>query len=226
MRTVLSDFEKKVTEIELYFQLIENILEKGAVLYFSGKKTHKYKNVDPELQKVLKANVFLLLYNLVESAVKQSMTEIHDVITSRSAKYGDVVSEIRMIWIKNHYKNFSDVAEKNIYSYISNIANDVIELSFDSDKTISGNIDAQKVQGLAKKFGFSSKTHYTTRNGSRLHTVKTKRNTLAHGNQSFAECGRDYTYSELEEIKKQVIAYLRQILRNINDYLDQRKFLV
>ena len=73
MISVLSDFEKRVEEINVYFLLIENIEEKDAVLYFPNKRTHKYQPHNAELIKILKANLFLLLYNLSESSIKQSL---------------------------------------------------------------------------------------------------------------------------------------------------------
>ncbi|WP_238446456.1 MAE_28990/MAE_18760 family HEPN-like nuclease, partial [Microcystis aeruginosa] len=48
---------------------------------------------------------------------------------------------------------------------------------------------------------------------------------LAHGNKSFAEIGRDITVEELLTIKEEVIAYLEQILNNINQYITGQDYL-
>ena len=55
--------------------------------------------------------------------------------------------------------------------------------------------------------------------------IKNKRNDLAHGNKSFAEIGRDITVEELLTIKEEVIAYLEQILNNINQYITRQDYL-
>ncbi len=73
MNTVLLDFEKRVSEIDKYFVFIENLEQNSAVLFFPKKRTHKYLSNDPELLKVLKANIFLMLYNLAEASIKQSI---------------------------------------------------------------------------------------------------------------------------------------------------------
>ena len=73
MVTVLTDFEKRVTEIDLFFKHLENLEEDGALLYFPNRTKRKIQAHNNELVKVFKANVFLLLYNLAESSIKQSL---------------------------------------------------------------------------------------------------------------------------------------------------------
>lgn len=225
MITVKAEFEKRAEEIEEYFKLLESFFEKEAILYFPNKRTHKYKRLNPELEKVLKANCFLLLYNLIEASVKQSITEIYDQVTSKGLTYREVTSHFKELWIKENYKNFKDHGEKNIFQFISNIDEDVITIDFDPSKVISGNIDRRKIEFFSNKFGFSSRVHYSAGNGDKLHQVKMRRNSLAHGNISFSECGREFTYEDLCDIKKQVIRYMRQILKNIEQFLLDDKFL-
>lgn len=226
MTTVLSDFEKRVEEIDLYFQLLERIIGEDAILYFPNKKSHRKKNFNPELIKVLKANLFLLLYNLAESSIKLSLTEIYDVVNSKNIKYKDVKDEIRKMWLLTGHKNFQGIGTDNIFLKISNLAEDIISLRFDSDKVISGNIDGRKIQEFAKQYGFSSRVSPSANNGNKLHQVKRLRNDLAHGTVSFAECGRQYTLSELATIKKEVVVYLRRILKNIEKYLNNEDFKI
>ncbi len=56
-------------------------------------------------------------------------------------------------------------------------------------------------------------------------TIKANRNDLAHGIKSFTEVGRDQTTDELLEIKNKVIRYLKQILQNIETYLENAEYL-
>ena len=224
MLTILNDFNTRVNEIDGYFKLLDSIINKNAKLYFPDNKSHKYKNIDEDLIKVLKANSFLLLYNLIESSIKLSITEIYDSISLRNKKYDEVTDQIRRIWIAENYKNFKDKGTDFIFNTINNIMEDIIEIKFKPEKVISGNIDGRKISEFSNTFGFSSVTHYKAFNGVKLHQVKTQRNNLAHGLISFAECGRQYTYDDLLMIKKQVIIYLRGILMNIKIYIDNEHF--
>jgi hypothetical protein len=226
MTTVINEFNTRVKEIEVYFVLLEEIINQNAALYFPSKTKNKTKKIDEDLIKVLKANSFLLLYNLIESSIKLSITEIYDQISIKNKKYSEVVTEIRKIWITENYKNFQGKGTDFIFDTINNIAEDVISIKFNPDKIISGNIDGRKVRDFASQYGFSDKAHHLSKNGVRLHQVKTQRNLLAHGGLSFTECGRQYTYEDLVETKRQVIIYLRSILKNIDNYLAQNKYIV
>lgn len=226
MVTVLADFEKRVTEIELFFKHLENLEVDGALLYFPNRVRRKTQPHNNELIKVFKANVFLLLYNLAESSMKQSLTEIYDTITLENLTYQNVTDEIKKIWIAQKHDNFRNKGTENIFIAINQLATEIIDIKFDSTKVISGNIDGRKIKEFSTKHGFSDRTHRNANNGNKLHQVKTQRNNLAHGNISFAECGRNYGIGQLRDTKKEVILFLRNILRNIKKYLDERHYAI
>ncbi|NEN91620.1 MAG: hypothetical protein F6K48_23030 [Okeania sp. SIO3H1] len=50
-------------------------------------------------------------------------------------------------------------------------------------------------------------------------------NNLAHGIKSFAEVGKDKSADELIKIKNKVVKYLRQIIENIEIYINNREYL-
>ena len=225
MVSVISDFKKRTVEIEKYFAFLQAIEEKDAKMTFSSASRIRVKSFDNELLKVLKANMFLLLYNLVEASTRQALNEIYDKISSHQINYELLNDEIKKIWIKEHYKNFGNKGHEEIFNHISNIASDSINLQFNPDKIISGNIDAKKIRDFSEKYGFSSKVHNNAQNGEKLVIVKNQRNNLAHGLSSFSECGRNYTITDLKEIKEQVILYVGRILKNIDKYLSKNKFL-
>jgi hypothetical protein len=224
MITVINDFDTRVREIDGYFKLLHSIINEDAMLFFPNKGSHKYKRIDDELIKVMKANCFLLLYNLIESSIKLSITEIYDSITLKTKKYDDVKDEIRKIWISENYKNFKEKGTDFIFDTIHSITEDIIDIKFKPEKVISGNIDGLKIREFSENLGFSNSTHHLAKNGVKLHQVKKQRNDLAHGAVSFSQCGREYTYEDLLEIKKQVIIYLRGIINNIKTYLDNEHY--
>jgi MAE_28990/MAE_18760-like HEPN len=51
------------------------------------------------------------------------------------------------------------------------------------------------------------------------------RNDLAHGTKSFADIGKDISIEDLLKIKGEVIEYISQILKNIEDYLVLQEYL-
>ncbi|MBK6773182.1 MAG: hypothetical protein IPG78_13845 [Ignavibacteria bacterium] len=149
MISVLTDFEERVKEIELYFEHLNLILSKNAVLYLPQNKTKRQRIIDPELIKVLKANCFLILYNLSESSIRQAIAEIYSQISNENLKYSSVKDEIKKIWIASKYKNFNKMGIDGIFEVLSNIANDIIEINFETtNSNLGGNVDGQKLEAL------------------------------------------------------------------------------
>lgn len=228
MSTIISDFESRVKEIEVYFRFLEDILVSNGIIYFAHKKSHKKKAFDNELTKILRANGFLLLYNLVESSTKKAIEEIYSSLNNENANYKNVREEIKKKWIELKYKNFKPdtYVSQSILQCISNIEMDVIAMPTNVKERFSGNIDSRKIRDYSAMYGFSAKTHHSTKNGEKLFIVKNKRNDLAHGIVSFCDCGKDYAIEDLLEIKKQVINYLRGILKNVDTYIQNKEFLI
>lgn len=231
MINVKLDFQERCDEINRYFEFLEKIITRsGKILYSDGKS----ENIDSILIKTLKANGFLLLYNLAESSIKQAIQAIFEEIIKDNVKYEDAKEEIR----KEFVKFMKKVNANDFVFSVNNLSEDLISycLSVKQQPTdtqpqyikelFSGNVHADTVRKLAEKYGFSFATNpRLTNNGRALQTVKDKRNDLAHGVFSFQAIGKDYTIEDLIKMKKQVLAYLEQILDNIEQYINKKEFL-
>lgn len=226
MNTVIADFEKRVAEIELFFRHLEAIEEKDGKISVATSTARRLRSLNPELVKVLKANLFLLLYNLAESSIRQAVTEILDTISLERITYSQASDEIKRLWIELGHLRFQNKTTQQIFDSLENLADDVVELQFRREMIGGGNIDGRKIRAFGDTYGFSTRAHRNANNGEKLYEVKKRRNDLAHGFVSFAECGRNYTVSDLRQTKHEVILYLRAVLRNISRYLDTRKFSV
>ena len=138
--------------------------------------------------------------------------------------------EIQKIMINHKYKQIRESNSTNFVREIQELLSDVIDdaiVMLDADSIpISGSLDAQKIRGIAKTFGFSERTNKAQRGGADLVIVKNQRNSLAHGVSTFSDCGRNYNISELERIKDDVIFFLEDILKNINAYINAKDYCI
>lgn len=231
MNNVISDFKSKVEEIDEYFSFVKTTTYLNRE--FDKTKTIK---ISENVQNILKANLFLLLYNLIESSFKNSLEKICVQITDDKLEYKNVISEIKNLWIEKEYKNFENLQipkgikkSEFIMNKIDNIAKDIIEIKFYKDDKkrknddISGNLDAREINKINEKYGAKliDKPNIDTQS---LLTVKTQRNDLAHGDKTFTKCGANYTISELEIIKNESIDYMRFILTHIKTFIDEKKY--
>lgn len=223
MNTVLLDFNTRANEVNDYFIFLEGLIKQTTKLAVADSAGNdKIQSLNPELAKTLKANGFLLLYNLVESTMRNAIEAIFDELKNQAISFDQLKPEIKMIVLQNLKKR----SLEEIHLQINQISTDIIIATFDREELFSGNVDARLIKKTAEKYGFSCKTEPTkTKNGQNLLVVKSNRNDLAHGLKSFEKVGRDKTIQQLLEIKDEVIEYLRQILENIKTYLDNQEYL-
>jgi hypothetical protein len=223
MQTVLVDFNMRAQEVDEYFLFLERLIKeeiKLAVLENNG--IQKIKSVNSDLAKTLKANGYLLLYNLVESTMRNAIEAIFDELSSNSVSFDSVRIEIKKVILYN----FKNRSPDNVHSKIKDISIDIITAGFSSKELFSGNVDRDEITRTARKYGFSYDTDYSkTKHGENLYSVMRNRNDLAHGNKSFAEIGKDTSIQELLQVKEEVIEYLKQILKNIEGYLIKKEYL-
>ncbi|MBD1933452.1 MULTISPECIES: MAE_28990/MAE_18760 family HEPN-like nuclease [Cyanophyceae] len=226
MNTVIIDFNTRVQEVDQYFIFLESLIKETTKLAVSDSAGgYKTQNIDSELAKTLKANSFLLLYNLVESTMRNAIEAIFDEFRSKGVCFDKIKPEIKMTVLKNLQTYLKSSTAKDIHPKISQISIDIITTTF-PEKIFSGNVDAKVIKETAKKYGFSHLTDCSkTKDGSNILLVRETRNDLAHGNKSFEEVGRDKTIEELLEIKQEVVEYLSQILGNIQKYLKDQEYL-
>ena len=218
MNNTRLEYNKRLQEVEVYFETLK-LLDSGSCsikcIDILGQET--IKEIDAELSTILKANGFLLLYNLVESTIRKSIDAILYSIHTTSVTFGELSEELRRLWIKQEGKNVNS-------DKIMSIAYTVLEnklLTFKRDCiNISGNIDAQEIRKILKQVGGNE-----IENGRRLKDIKDKRNHLAHGEYSFSEIGKDYTVNDLLIYKNDTKEYLSKVLDEIQSYIDNQKYL-
>ena len=199
-------FEERKAEIEVYFNFLKN---------YDSKKT------DEKLFKILKSNLLVMLYNLIESSISNAIEEIHNNINFNAVSFDLLKDNFKSLTIKNvkHFK------PGDLVSKINNIATDIVKHTFKKDELFSGNVDSRKIKELGVQYGFNSNTNFSkTKNGYHLVSIKGKRNDLAHGVFSFAEVGKDYSIEDLKEMKDTTICYISEILDNIEYFLINKEY--
>lgn len=220
----------RVREIDAYFGFLYEVIDGRAALSVMrpyGRQqgqTREVKEISNDVIHGLKANGYLLLYNMVEATVRQAMLAIQEHIETNDHHYDELHDGLR--------RHIADLFRKDdaLYGMIQKsnhpISKGIIMAGFRANKLFSGNIHHESLEKIAKKIGFSVSTDETkTKGGRRLTDVKERRNRLAHGNQSFIDCGRETSIDELLEIKSEVIAYLVGILQNIDEFLSRKGYL-
>lgn len=181
-------------------------------------------NTNKILFKVMKANTLLMLYNLIEAVISNSIDSIRNSIYNNpNVKFDCLKEQIKIQIIKDLKKNISP---ESFVKQTTKISNDIIKLSFKKDSISNGNIDLGRIRELAEIYGFEiqGSDYNETGHGKTITDIKGKRNDLAHGTYSFSEIGKDYSLEDLEKISTQTTKYLEFITNNIETYIEYQQY--
>lgn len=218
MNSVRNEYNKRLSEVELYFDTLQ-LLDKGSctIKCVDILGYEETSEVSQELSKILKANGFLLLYNLVEATISNSIQAIFEAMHASKITYKELTEKIRRMWVRQETKKsthidillkiFSKIVEDNILSFTMDCVN------------ISGNIDAQKIREISEQFGCRQIS-----DGRDLYTIKEKRNKLAHGEYTFTDIGKEYTVSDMMDFIESVKSYLTQVMDEIEKFINNNGY--
>ena len=221
MDLIKEDLQSRADEISEFLELIK-FFESTEKITDEQGNTH---SIQSSLKNTLKGKVFLLLYNLIESTMRESISHIHENLEGQEIAFNQLRNEFRKEILKR--ARSEKIGLDTLFNNTStDISKQILNATFKKSSLFSGNIDHKEISKQAKIYGFLISTEYEqTKHGSNLETIKDKRNDLAHGNISFAEIGNRYSYEELANFTKEVICYLESITTHIANYLNQQDYL-
>jgi hypothetical protein len=202
-----------------------------------------------DINKILKGSCYLILYNLIEGTFTNALKTLMSSINSKNYPLKHFQKEIFKIWIKYKYKSFSNIhtlssnEQTDMLSYLSmkfeTIFDDIFQIEekiikkgiklTDYDAYVSevgsdfsGNLDARKIKEVIFGYGLKLPKKLTCDD---MFTIKIKRNSLGHGNETFSDVGKTNTIEDLILIKRETVNFLRQMLKFLEAYIDKEGFL-
>lgn len=200
-------FDERKQEVDVFIQFVEKIEEEAVYV---------------DEIKILKSQLILMLYNLIEGTVNKGISCIFDEVNDCSLKQEETSEQIRIMWLR-YFKLHSDDEGQHtkslscISSFIDK--NVTIDIDIFRKKNPSflkgGSLDSLAIQDILKKFSIVFKpSEY------KLQEVKNERNHLAHGEKSFTEIGQEKSIADVKESKIKVIDYLEKYVIEVEKYID------
>jgi hypothetical protein len=233
--TIRDEFNKRVDEINSFYEILSLIeLESPKIsAYDINNSIEKVIVFNSAKIDTLRSTAYLLLYNLIESSVYNSITSIFDEIKDNRLKYFDIIEDVQKYWLNNIYKHDDKKKKETIIETIMKVANqiftDTLELA-SNEINYGGSLDASTIFETAKSMkievGNIHRIYDKTIHGQILIDVKKKRNWLAHGEKSFIEVGSSSTYSQLNDSKNYICAFLDEFIKSVETYVTNKHFQV
>ena len=181
---------------------------------------------------ILKSNISLMIYNIIEYTVSNLIDSIYDEIRINHLSYVDVNISIRSLWKKTILKaandpnaNFNTFLRKNEEIIDSILQNTVLELQ--SRNTLpAGNLDGISIKETFESHGIQVRTSSQNYRPDILKNIKENRNNLAHGAVSFVDAVRSDGIVDIRKNETFVIAFLDELIETVSMYIAEQKYKI
>lgn len=230
---VFADFDDRVREVDLYFQVL-SALDNDEVAIIKGTGPQQVAEGAPpsDWGRMLKGAAYLVLYNLVEAFIRRGFQTVFDAIQNDGLCGVELTELLRAQWVmqKNKVVKAFDGSPKVYMGIANEIVNEIIGKQtaalVHNHLPISGNLDAAIIRQVCDLHGVGHQTPPAAKGGISLETVKIKRNALAHGNESFVQCGQFLTAATLVVEKNELVIYIRSILQNLEQFAIAKSYKI
>lgn len=182
-----------------------------------------------ELSNILKSNVSLMIYNLIEYTVSNLVECIYLKVKSEHLSYLDINDGLQEIWRKITLKALKDpnaihstVIKKNEEMIKCIVNKTTVELSY-RDVISAGNLDGEEIKKTFETHGMKINT--TNYRPYILSSVKNKRNELAHGSVSFVEALRDRSIADILNDYNVIKLFLKDLIVVVKEYLTNKMYM-
>lgn len=96
MQTTREEFEKRLKEVDLYFTALAPLDDCSCCIESKSIQGEiRRVPIDSELNKILKANCFILLYNLIEATIRNTIRAISNKIADEGLIYKDFSDNLK-----------------------------------------------------------------------------------------------------------------------------------
>ena len=180
--------------------------------------------------KIIRSNFILILYNFIESSVTLFIREIYTKFEFEDISYAEASECFKNLYLEHLFSdtfqeeaNFKTYKNKAIEMVRNTLDNICLNFSINKIPSLSGNVSSKLIQKIWNEHGIkyksSSKCQDPNSNFS-IDTIKNKRNSLAHGDESFRECGGKYTVNDLDGFAIEIIKLLDDLLTSVEKFID------
>lgn len=230
-------FEERLAEVEAYLAFLtelENAGQSGPPRFSDSSKP-----LSPQQVQILKAGIFVQLYNLVEATVSRCLDAMTKASSLGSWKAADLNPSFRREWVKVIVGANKEMNAENRLKYAVNLTELLITAApleaFKLERGGGGNWSDTQIESMFERVGLRLRLPPKVRAAAKkkfrdelgpLALVVKLRNDLAHGTISFAECGSNETVVGLRQICKNTATYLRSVVQAVERFIQRHEFLL
>lgn len=226
---VIDDFERRVGEIDSFFLLLQTV-EQGA--YSVDAAALGGRPVPGDWGAILKGAAHLVLYNLVEAFTRRGLESLFGRVQDEGLSPLELAAGLRAQWVGQRLRRVDiySASPKTYHDRTQELVQHIVEAAtadFSADDLpFSGNLHPNEIRRVCQMHGVTVASPPEAKGGMALEMVTNKRNALGHGDESFAECGRQFTVAQLVEAKDRLTHFVRGVLGCIKRACDEQSYRV
>ena len=232
MITFQDTYDSRKNEIENFLELMkfleqkENEREDGKSKFseFFYPENGGIHLTYQALINILKSNVSLMIYNIIEYTVTNLIDSIYDEIRINHLSYIDVNDSIRSLWRKTILKSVND-PNANFSTFLKKAILSNNELNMYAKNTLpGGNLDGNSIKETFESHGIRVRTNSRNYRPDILIGIKENRNNLAHGSVSFVEAMREDSIDDIKTSEILVVGFLEELIETVSTYIEEQKY--
>ena len=190
--TIKEEFEKRIIEIESFYEILEIIeMEKPNIsAYNINEDKDIILAINNQKIDILRSTAYLLMYNLIESTIYNSIVSVFNEIEDKNLRYFDIIEELRSYWLNSRYKHDNKSKKETIINTILQITNEIFNNTIvlvSNQINYGGSLDTKNIINTANSMKIETGTLYRKINEDKdqyeniFRDIKNNRNWLAHG---------------------------------------------
>jgi hypothetical protein len=229
-------FDERLSEVEAYLGFLDEL--EAAAQTGAPKFGNSGNPLSPQQTQILRAGVFVQLYNLVEAMMTRCLDALASASWNGAWRAADLNPHFRKEWVKVIVAANKELNAENRLKHAVTLADLLVQAAplqaFKLEKGGGGNWNDANIESMLARVGLHLRLTPAVRAAAKrkfrddlgpLALVVKLRNDLAHGTISFAECGENETVAGLREISGNTAMYLRTVVRAVERFIERHEFL-
>ena len=231
-----TEFNNRVSELRFYIRSLkklETLLEidrtneHGQYLRKEIDSLEK-KHKSSDLIAILKANAYMVMYNLIEDTIRKIVEYIYLSINEEQLIFSQYNKEYQEL-IRNYRLNIqSNPSSTTMARYserlISDILNDENILLEINKFNLSGNANLKAIEKVCREHKIPITINYVKKYKIELDDIKKLRNDLAHGNVSFVNATRNKTIEDTNQCVLDIVHFLKYLMKKAEQLIEKKGY--
>lgn len=132
---------------------------------------------------------------------------------------------MKKLFIEYHFNSISKITPESIGKiHSSEYKFPLLDDFLNRKKIFSGNLDVKKAKEIYSTYGLRF-YEFSQSDADAMLTIKNKRNSIAHGEETLLDAGKGFTNKKLKEVMNSCETILEKLIEIAEQYIQDKRYL-